>query len=65
MTNPPNHNQRWSIEDLHAIKKVDVIIDNKAELEEKKSNIAEAFGRKESAVCQKIEQEKGWFWAEG
>jgi hypothetical protein len=60
---PINHRKRWTISELIRIKTVAKTLPNKQAMYSNASTIAKQFGRTEAAVCKKIEDIKGWYWA--
>ena len=60
---PINHRKRWTIGDLIKIRSIAKTFQNKQAMYQAASSLANQFGRTEAAVCKKIEEENGWFWA--
>jgi hypothetical protein len=60
---PINHRKRWSAHDLKQIYNIASSFKTKQQMYNAAPLIANQFGRTESAVCKKIEQANGWYWA--
>jgi hypothetical protein len=60
---PINHRKRWSQQDLLKIKNIASSLQSKQDMYKAASSLAKHFGRTESAICKKVEDANGWFWA--
>lgn len=60
---PINHKKRWSLDDIKKITTIAETLNSKNEMYKISSALSMQFGRTEGAVCKKIEEIRGWFWA--
>lgn len=60
---PINHGKRWTLEDLIKIKSIAKTLQTKEAMYKISPFLASQFGRTEGAICRKIEEENGWYWA--
>lgn len=60
---PINHKKRWTLEDLIKIKSIAKTLQSKEAMYKIAPDFAKQLGRTEAAVCKKIEEENGWYWA--